>query len=278
MSALKEFLVNLKIEQYHDDLVDEGFDDLDFLKTRSKEQLEKLAYSINMKPGHQMKFVESLTNNNLTGGTSNYPPLPNTDTYIGMVIDRSGSMQTIVNDVIGGYNSFINEQKKIGNATVSVVRFDDRVEVIHDNVDIQSIPIATIKTFAPRGSTALLDSIKFIVDTANKYISKQTIKPSKVMIVIITDGEENSSVKCSLEDVSKMIRTHEKEHNWEFVFLAANQDAISTGSNMGMKATNCMDFSNEKTPQVFRSVTEYAKRMRTENTRGFTDKERGDCI
>ena len=63
-----------------------------------------------------------------------------------------------------------------------------------------------------------------------------------------------------------------------FIFLAANQDAIKTGSDMGMKATNCMDFSNEKTPQVFRNVTEYAKRMRTDNTRGFTDKERLDCI
>ena len=76
----------------------------------------------------------------------------------------------------------------------------------------------------------------------------------------------------------EMIRKHEDKFNWEFIFLAANQDAIKTGSDMGMKATNCMDFSNEKTPQVFKSVTQYAARMRTDNTRGFTNEERDECI
>ena len=275
MAALKEFLVNLKIEQYYDELVDDGFDDLDFLKTRSEEQLKIIANDVDMKTGHQMKFIEALLDKNTV-----YPPLPTTtsDTYIGIVVDRSGSMSSIVNDVIGGYNTFINEQKKLGNAKVSVVRFDDRVEVIHDNVDIHTIPDATVDTFAPRGSTALLDSIKYTVDLANKYINSQTNKPSKVMIVILTDGEENSSRECTRKDIFEMIRKHEDKFNWEFIFLAANQDAIKTGSDMGMKATNCMDFSNEKTPQVFRSVTEYAKRMRTDNKRGFTDKERVDCI
>ena len=275
MAALKEFLVNLKIEQYYDELVDDGFDDLDFLKTRSEEQLKIIANDVDMKTGHQMKFIEALLNKNTV-----YPPLPTTtsDTYIGIVVDRSGSMSSIVNDVIGGYNTFINEQKKLGNAKVSVVRFDDRVEVIHDNVDIHTIPDATVDTFAPRGSTALLDSIKYTVDLANKYINSQINKPSKVMIVILTDGEENSSRECTRKDIFEIIRKHEDKFNWEFIFLAANQDAIKTGSNMGMKATNCMDFSNEKTPQVFRSVTEYAKRMRSDNKRGFTDKERVDCI
>lgn len=275
MAALKEFLVNLKIEQYYDELVDDGFDDLDFLKTRSEEQLKIIANDVDMKTGHQMKFIEALLDKNTV-----YPPLPTTtsDTYIGIVVDRSGSMSSIVNDVIGGYNTFINEQKKLGNAKVSVVRFDDRVEVIHDNVDIHTIPDATVDTFAPRGSTALLDSIKYTVDLANKYINSQINKPSKVMIVILTDGEENSSRECTRKDIFEIIREHEDKFNWEFIFLAANQDAIKTGSDMGMKATNCMDFSNEKTPQVFRSVTEYAKRMRSDNKRGFTDKERVDCI
>merc|ERR1711881_772234 len=101
-------------------------------------------------------------------------------------------------------------------------------------------PLATSETFEPRGMTALLDGIGFTIQLAKK--KAKVHKCNKVIIVILTDGQENSSKKWSSDRLKKKIEKMESKYGWDFVFLAANQDAISVGQSFGMKRSKCMTY------------------------------------
>jgi len=274
MEVLKSFLEGIGLDQYFSKLVENGYDDLEFLKSRTELQLREIGKLIDMKHGHIEKLVEAIIVNN----SGNVNINNDESAYIGIVFDRSGSMAQIINDAIGGYNQFISEQKKLDNCVISVVKFDDRIDLVYENRDIRNIPNATPEIFSPRGSTALLDAIKYTIDISDKYIDNQTVKPGKVMIVILTDGEENSSRKCSRSELFKLIKDHEKEKNWEFIFLSANKDAIQAGTSMGMKGSNCIDWSRNKSKQVFNAASRYATRNRKKGAAIFTQEDRDGCV
>ena len=162
------------------------------------------------------------------------------------IIDRSGSMQSIVTDAIGGFNSFLEDQKKIpGEATLTYIQFDTEYEVVHENKPIQDVNPIDSKTYVPRGGTALLDAIGKTIDTVGKRLSStpEENKPDKVIFVILTDGEENSSSKYSLTKIKEKI-THQKDkYQWEFIFLAANQDAFAGAFNMGIDRKDTTAFN-----------------------------------
>ncbi len=164
-------------------------------------------------------------------------------THIAFVLDRSGSMDVIASDTIGGFNSFIESQKKVpGKATFTLLQFDDEFEPVYKNVDLQTVrPL----DFHPRGLTALYDAVgKTIVETG-EFLSTlpESERPSKVIFVILTDGFENASKEYTAGQISQMI-THQREvYSWEFVFLAANQDAITTAKGLSIPVTSAMSFA-----------------------------------
>ena len=278
MSLLRELLENNDLFIYYNSFVDVGYDDLIFLKTRSIDELNHITLTlISMKPGHSAKFIYLVHNLNKTV-TSGDVVLGKNSTYIGIVFDRSGSMSNIINDAIGGYNNFIKEQQKMGNCVVSVVKFDNEINVVHQNINISKIPVATVLDFSPRGSTALLDSIKYTIDMADRYINDQMNKPDKVMIVILTDGQENCSTLATRKQIFSSIREHETKYKWEFVFLSANKDAIKAGVSMGMKSTNCIDWSRQKSDNVFYAASSNATRYRNGEGSKFSQDERNDCL
>ena len=157
-------------------------------------------------------------------------------TEIVVVLDRSGSMGSITKSTIEGFNTFLNEQKNSeGEAFMTLIQFDDRYEVNYKSMPIKEVAELNNETFVPRGSTALYDSIG---KTINEL---QTDRD--VIFVIITDGQENASREFKGEAIKKMIETLEKENSWKFIFLAANQDAITTGGSIGIKAQNSMSWA-----------------------------------
>ncbi|MFW9872522.1 MAG: hypothetical protein ACFFG0_05415, partial [Candidatus Thorarchaeota archaeon] len=141
------------------------------------------------------------------------------------IIDRSGSMASIAKDAIGGFNTFLEEQKKVkGEATLTFIQFDTDYEIIHENKPLFDVPKLNESTFQPRGATALLDAVGKTIDSVGKRLSnmQENNRPEKVIVAILTDGEENSSKEYTLSKVREMITHQRDKYQWEFIFLAAN--------------------------------------------------------
>lgn len=158
-------------------------------------------------------------------------------TEIIVVLDRSGSMSSISKSTVEGFNTFLNEQKNAdGEAFMTLVQFDDRYEVDYKSMPIKEVAeLVNGETFIPRGSTGLYDAIG---KTINEL---QTDRD--VVFVIITDGHENASREFKGEAIKKMIETLEAENKWKFLYLGANQDAITAGNAIGVKASNSMSWA-----------------------------------
>lgn len=165
-------------------------------------------------------------------------------TELVFILDRSGSMQGLEADTIGGFNSLVEKQRReAGEALVSTVLFDDRTEVLHDRVPLEKVEPMTEETYYVRGATALLDALGGAVrHVANihKYARKEDV-PARTLFVITTDGMENASHRYTLERVRGMIEQR-KEQGWEFLFLGANIDAIETAGQMGIHPTRAVNY------------------------------------
>jgi uncharacterized protein YegL len=160
-------------------------------------------------------------------------------THIICILDRSGSMLSIIDDSIGGFNNFLKTQKDLPDeATITIVLFDHEYEIIYDNVDIKKAKELTTKEWFPRGTTALYDAIGKTINTEKQNI----VKPSKVLVCIVTDGQENASKEFKLDDIKTMIANCEKD-NWNFMYLAANQDAFSVGTSFGVSGNNTYTYT-----------------------------------
>ena len=145
------------------------------------------------------------------------------------LLDRSGSMSNCVSDTIGGYNSYLHEQKKNKNSLVTTILFDDKYEVLHDRKDITKIKDLTNKEYFVRGCTALNDAIGKTITTL------ESKNPESVLFIITTDGLENASREYRKEDIRKLISKHD---DWEFLYIGANIDSYTEGSSLGIKTDN----------------------------------------
>lgn len=168
-------------------------------------------------------------------------------THISILLDRSYSMNSIKTGTISGFNEFLSSQvKEPGTATFTLCQFDHSYEVIYDMVDISQVKERTVENYVPRGNTALLDSLATLITTTGEKLRtmKEADRPSKVIFVIITDGEENSSVKYrgNSKAIQDMINHQRDKYEWEFIFIGANQDALGNASALGMNVMNAMNF------------------------------------
>ena len=172
--------------------------------------------------------------------------LQDNSTQIVCILDRSGSMRKIIDDAIGGFNSFLDKQKKLDEpATMTVALFDDKYDLLYDNIKINKVEEMTVNVWSPRGLTALYDAIGRTINTVkdnHKKLSKKE-KPSKVLVVIVTDGLENDSKEYSQNEINKLIKEMEKK-DWNFLYLAANQSAFSEGTSIGISGGNTLNYKN----------------------------------
>ena len=164
--------------------------------------------------------------------------MKNNITELVFILDKSGSMCGMESDTVGGFNSTVAKQKKLeGKVYVSTVLFSNESEVLHDRVDIQSIEPMRTEDFTAAGCTALLDAIGGAIHhitNVHKYAREEDV-PEHTVFVIITDGMENCSHRYSASRVKEMITRQSEEYGWEFLFLAANIDAVATAEGIGIR-------------------------------------------
>lgn len=161
------------------------------------------------------------------------------------IVDRSGSMGSIAKDAIGGFNTFLADQKTLpGEAKLSLVLFDNEYLLPVDNQPIQSVEPLTDRTFVPRGSTALFDAIGRTITTIGERLAKtiEADRPAQVIVAILTDGEENASHEYGRERIAEMIKHQQEAYNWQFIFLAANMDAFAQASALNIPVSNAANF------------------------------------
>ena len=168
-------------------------------------------------------------------------------THISIILDRTGSMETIRDDTIGGFNAFLNQQRtEPGEATLTIVQFDsqDPYEVLHKFKPITDVPEMTRETFVPRAATPLLDAIGRSINDLEKSLTEieEDERPSRIIMVIITDGQENSSVEFRKDQIEKMIREKQEKSDWQFAFLSADLAAIGDALTTGFDATSTMAY------------------------------------
>ncbi len=173
-------------------------------------------------------------------------------THLAVILDRTGSMESIRDDTIGGFNAFLEEQQQQpGHATLTLVQFDtqDPYEVVHRLRPIGEVPKLTRATYVPRASTPLLDAMGRGINDLEQSIMTlpEADRPSRVVMVVITDGQENSSREFRKDQIVKMIEEKQAKYDWQFVFLSADLAAITDALASGVKAAQAMAF--DKTAQ-----------------------------
>ena len=178
--------------------------------------------------------------------TKKKPNKPN-KAHIYALLDRSGSMSSIANDVIGGFNQWIKEQKKNGpDAKVTFVQFDsqDPQHVVVAGAPISEITDLTSESFIPRGGTPLLDATGLLIGRARVEAAAREatgLQKEDILFISITDGEENQSSEYTLAQIKKLVKECEK-FGWTFVFLSAALDAYGDAERIGVKHGNIQAF------------------------------------
>jgi len=164
-------------------------------------------------------------------------------TELVVILDRSGSMSGIANDMKGGFDKLIDEQNaQPGTCAVTLVQFDGGVvDVVYEEKPVNKVPKLVL---VPRGSTNLLDAVGETIDRIGQRLAEtpESQRPEKVVVLIITDGEENASREYTRGMVRKRIEHQEKEYGWQFMYLGANVDAFHESAKIGMSAINTVQY------------------------------------
>lgn len=166
-------------------------------------------------------------------------------TELVFILDRSGSMEGLEGDTIGGFNAMLEKQKKEeGKAFVSTILFDDKTEVLHDRLPLDRVRPITEQEYYVRGCTALLDAVGGAIHhigNIHKY-ARRADRPGRTLFVITTDGMENASRRYTAPQVRRMIERQKARYGWEFLFLGANIDAVETAGQLGIGADRAVNF------------------------------------
>lgn len=197
-----------------------------------------------------------------------------------MLLDRSGSMHAIRSDTEGGFDAFIAEQRaQPGAAEVTLAQFDREYERVYTARPIAEVPPLELR---PRGSTALLDGIgRFTTEIGEELAARpESDRPGHVIVVVVTDGHENSSTDWTLAGVKDAITRQEQVYGWDYVFLGANMDAVSVGRHMGFAADKSItyDAEGEYVEAAYFVTSDYVSRKRRAAAgapvHGFTEEQR----
>lgn len=204
-----------------------------------------------------------------------------------MVLDRSGSMASVQDSTIEGVNSFVAEQQRApGEARFTLAIFDDQYDVVFNAADIKGIKPITSQTYVPRGWTALYGAIGRTIEEAGRRFSAmpESDKPEKVVVVITTDGHENRShlyewsKQYTKDKVRELIEHQTGVYKWHFVYIGANQDAITAAGQIGIIADNALQYSANAvgTQALYASAGQNVNALRSGRRAkmGWTDEQR----
>lgn len=173
-------------------------------------------------------------------------------TEIVAIIDRSGSMYSLIGDTIGGFNSFIEEQKKgPGKALLTLVQFDTQYEINYQAKDVNEVSPLDETSYVPRGGTALFDAVARTVNEVGQRLSKtpEDQRPGTVIFLVITDGQENSSQEFGgtqgQSKVSEMVKHQIEKYSWEFVYMGGGdlETQKAQGISLGINSNKIYNYS-----------------------------------
>ena len=193
-----------------------------------------------------------------------------------LIVDRSGSMASIRAEMEEALHSLLADQVKMpGLTTIDVATFDTEYEIVHHMADPATVKIE----IDPRGGTALWDTLRFCIEGFSQELRNlpEHAQPARVIMVVATDGEENSSTKTNLATVKEMIQSKQEHEQWEMVFLGANQDAVLEGANLGFRADASMTFdaNSDGVASMAAATSRFVEDVRKGSRKGFTETERG---
>ena len=178
--------------------------------------------------------------------------MKNNLTEVVFILDASGSMAGLRSDTVGGVNTVLQQQREQeeGNVLVTTVTFNTKTRTVHDRIPLCEVADLTNREYIPNGGTALLDAVGETLTHVKKihhYIRPEDV-PQKTLVVIMTDGEENSSCTYDYRTVKKLVEEREAA-GWEVLFLAANMDAAEHSARLGIKANRAVDWVPDKRGQ-----------------------------
>lgn len=185
-------------------------------------------------------------------------------TEVVFILDKSGSMQGLEKDTIGGFNAMLEKQKKEeGECYISTILFSSRSQSLYQHQEISTVKPLTNNDYTVGGCTALLDAIGYAIDDMKDYLKIQKEKRN-VLFIIITDGMENASHEYSSRIIKRMVEEQQEKEDWSFTFLGANIDAIQTASDIGIKKEFAANYHNDSlgVQENFRAVSNMVRRYR----------------
>lgn len=173
-------------------------------------------------------------------------------THITAIIDRSGSMEGLTPETVSGFNKYVKDQKALpGNATLTLVLFNTDYTVAHDAVDIQKVPDITAEVYNANGYTALYDAMAEAIKRTGASLAKmpENERPGAVIVLVMTDGQENSSKEFQGEQgraaIQKMVKHQTDRYSWNFVFMGANIDAKAVGKGLGVHVDFAVNYTGD---------------------------------
>lgn len=199
-------------------------------------------------------------------------------TEIIAILDRSGSMSIVKRDTEGAFNAYVADQRKVpGEAKLSLVQFDTKIETVYATRPLSDVPPLDLK---PRGLTALYDAIGFtVVDFGEQFARmNEDIRPGKVIVVILTDGEENSSQEWTAARLKPLIEEQTTKYGWTFLYLGANQDAVFEGGKIGIDTNNSLTYDVNNMGAVTMSASAATTSARSGTFTGFSDADRSKAV
>ncbi len=200
-------------------------------------------------------------------------------TSITVVLDRSGSMGAVRDDAIGGFNTFLEAQRRDADGTtLTLAQFDHEYDILCVDRPVEEIAPLDETTYVPRGSTALNDAIGRTVGELDARLERRKPgeRPDRVLFVVLTDGHENASREFSTERIRELVERREREDGWTFVYLAADVDAFAEASLRGIRADRAYQFSKEagKPGLAFERMSARVSDYKLGRDFAFTDEDR----
>jgi hypothetical protein len=197
-----------------------------------------------------------------------------------IVLDRSGSMSSIRDDMVGGLEQMLAAQAtEPGILTVDIVTFDDVIEHTHSFASPADVRVELV----PRGSTALHDAMGISINSFGQALADlpERARPSSVQVIVVTDGMENASQEYSAKTVRELVTQQIWKYGWDFVFLGADQDAVLTAADLGIRADKAMSYARGK-DNIAAMSSSVAAQVRHARGHvfdvGFSEEERSEAL
>lgn len=173
------------------------------------------------------------------------------DTYISFLLDESGSMAGVKADTIKAFNEYVDKLKGSNNIAFTLTKFSTSPTIVYNADDVNLVSLSD-DTYMPDGGTSLYDALGSTVASLQKAVKDKT---AKFLVVVLTDGDENSSKEFTHDSIIQLIKAREAEGNWTFVYLSSDLNAWKTAHNLGFAAGNTAVYASTNIVQTMGALS-----------------------